>query len=132
MQTSLTAAQHEALKRMLHQRYAALLEEIRAVQSESGDYPYAELLGGVPDFGDESVADLLIDVNHALVGRDLQELRDIEQANGRINAGCYGSCEDCGAAIDYARLASYPTAKRCLRCQAVYENTHAHARTSTL
>lgn len=32
---------------------------------------------------------------------------------------------DCEALAPYARLAAYPTAKRCLGCQQIYESTHA-------
>ena len=42
-----------------------------------------------------------------------------------IAAGDYGVCIDCGNAIPYARLAAYPSAKRCVRCQQRHEATKA-------
>jgi uncharacterized protein (DUF983 family) len=36
-----------------------------------------------------------------------------------------GACNDCGEPIGYNRLMAYPTAKRCVQCQEVYEKTHA-------
>ena len=41
----------------------------------------------------------------------------------------YGICIDCGDAVAYERLAAYPAAKRCVRCQ--QQREHAHARQGT-
>jgi hypothetical protein len=40
-------------------------------------------------------------------------LRAVDRALARLDDGSYGRCEDCGAAIDDARLAVDPTAARC-------------------
>ena len=69
----------------------------------------------------------LTDVANAEVARDAAELQDIAAAEARLAAGTYGTCIDCGAPIPYARLAAYPTAKRCLRCQQIRETTRAPA-----
>ncbi len=45
------------------------------------------------------------------------EVEEIEAALGRIAAGTYGKCVDCGAAIDPARLEARPQAARCIACQ---------------
>ena len=52
-------------------------------------------------------------------------LRDIEAARERIKKQTYGLCVDCGDEVDYKRLAVYPTAKRCMRCQQQRERTYA-------
>ena len=59
----------------------------------------------------------------------LDELRDVEASLGRVRAGSYGTCVACEAPIPFARLSAYPTAKRCHRCQAQHEKTHAGSRT---
>lgn len=46
-----------------------------------------------------------------------REIDDIQAALARIDAGTYGLCESCGAAINPARLAARPMARRCVRCQ---------------
>ena len=92
-----------------------------------GNERYVDLLSGTSDAGDESMAMLLTAVANAEVARDAAELRDIVAAEGRIAAGTYGTCIDCGAPIPFARLAAYPIAKRCLRCQQIRETTHAPA-----
>ncbi|GLW67664.1 hypothetical protein Arub01_59070 [Actinomadura rubrobrunea] len=44
-------------------------------------------------------------------------LREIEAALGRVDAGTYGRCEDCGEPIGRARLEILPYARRCVMCQ---------------
>jgi phage/conjugal plasmid C-4 type zinc finger TraR family protein len=125
--TALTTSERDSLARMLGERKALLREEIRRGLARMGNERYVDLLSGTSDAGDESVAMLLTDVANAEVARDAAELRDIVAAEARIAAGTYGTCIDCGAPIPFARLAAYPTAKRCLRCQQIRETTHAPA-----
>ena len=68
----------------------------------------------------------------AFIDRHISELRDIEAARGRMQKGAYGICIDCGDAVAYGRLAAYPTAKRCVRCQQQRERAYAHESTQTL
>ena len=110
------AAIMDARKRRLH-------EEIREGLARSGNERYADLLSGTSDAGDESVANLLREVTHAEVARDVQELSDILAAERRIAAGVYGLCIDCAASVNDKRLEAYPTAKRCLSCQQIHERS---------
>jgi DnaK suppressor protein len=57
----------------------------------------------------------------AINEHETAELGDIEAALGRMDAGTYGQCTDCGVTIPPARLNAYPTAKRCIDCQTVAE-----------
>jgi RNA polymerase-binding transcription factor DksA len=129
---TLTQEERDHLTRTLAERKARLLQEIRDVLTRAGDERYARLAGEATDVGDESVADLLSDVSHAEVARDVNDLRDTIAAEGRIAAGTYGVCIDCAADIEYQRLAAYPTAKRCFRCQQNHEKTFASASRSSL
>jgi len=106
-------------------RKRLLMDEIRQGLARAGDERYARLLGEVHDRGDESVADLLSDLQAAEVTRDVGEVRDIEGAQARIAAGRYGRCIDCEAEIGYPRLQAFPTAKRCIGCQENREKTKA-------
>ena len=47
--------------------------------------------------------------------RDL--LVQVERALGRLDAGTYGRCEDCGRAIPKARLQAFPRATLCVSCK---------------
>jgi RNA polymerase-binding transcription factor DksA len=86
----------------------------------------------VGDAEDESVTDLLVDLDLAEIDRDLEELRDVEAALGRIREQSYGVCVGCGGAVPFERLRAYPTAKRCLRCQGAREKTFVHRATPSL
>jgi DnaK suppressor protein len=106
-------------------RKRLMMDEIRRGLERAGEEGYAKLLGEVGDAGDQSVADLLRDVQAAEVTRDVGEVRDIEGAEARIAAGRYGLCTDCGGEIGYPRLQAFPTAKRCIGCQENREKTKA-------
>ena len=129
---TLTKMELDHLVRAMTERKARLLQEIREVLTRTGDERYARLAGEVADPGDESVADLLSDVSHAEVTRDINEYRDIVAAEARIASGQYGVCIHCEADIEYKRLAAYPTAKRCFECQQNHEKTHATSARSSL
>ena len=45
----------------------------------------------------------------------------VERALERLQAGVYGTCEDCGADIPEERLAYRPESTRCVNCQARHE-----------
>lgn len=128
----LTKEQTNQLARRMAERKAALLEEVRRGLARSGSERYAEQIGEAGDEGDASVAELLRSVTEAEVRRDVLELRDIVAAEGRMAAGRYGMCVDCGAAIGYPRLSAYPTAKRCLRCQQEREKSGRYGPRPTL
>jgi len=52
--------------------------------------------------------------------------RDREQAAhalDRRSEGAYGLCEDCGKEIGAERLEALPSATRCMRCQAAWEQS---------
>lgn len=112
----------------LRARLRALRAEIREALLRSDMETYAELAGRVHDAEEESLADLLTDVNLAEISRAVEEVSDIDAAMRRIANRTYGSCIDCGDPIDPARLDAYPTAKRCLTCQRVHERRYAATR----
>jgi len=61
------------------------------------------------------------DLEFALDERENAELRLVEAALSRIEAGTYGQCIDCGEQIPSARLHAAPQALRCIACQEKYE-----------
>ncbi|RMD80631.1 MAG: TraR/DksA family transcriptional regulator [Gammaproteobacteria bacterium] len=121
----LSEEQVAELRRRLEARREELREEIRRELEASEDQGYIDLAGQVHDSGDASVADLLKDVEVALVDRQVQEIREVEAALQRIHTGAYGICEDCGGDIGYERLRAQPTARRCALCQEQWERRQA-------
>ena len=121
----LTDKQTRDLSGMIETRRNALLAEMREDAARVREQPYAEQTGATHDSGDESVATLIADLDHADVGRDLDELRGLEAARGRLSDGSYGVCLDCGGEIGFERLRASPAAVRCIDCQTVHEKTYA-------
>lgn len=67
------------------------------------------------------VRDMEKEVETEIDERRILELRYIDEALQRMDAGHYGVCQDCGARIDIARLTAYPMARRCINCKQVFE-----------
>ncbi len=112
----------ERFKIRLEKRREVLRENIRAVLANVEQESYAELAGRVHTASDESFAALLTDMNISVVRKENTELQDIEAALQSISNGSYGVCIDCGSDIVVGRLEVYPTAKRCMSCQAHHES----------
>lgn len=132
MRERLTRAQISTLQTTLGERLAALRDGLREHLLKSDDDRARLLADRVRDAEDESVADLIVDLDLAEVDRDIEELRDVEAALDRMRTNAYGVCAGCAGAIPYERLTAYPTAKRCIRCQRVHEKTYAHKETASL
>jgi DnaK suppressor protein len=129
---ALSPEQSGELGRLIDERRNALAAELSESVERARGRQYGELAGPAPDAGDESVADLISDLDHADVTRDLEELRALEAARERMAQGSYGSCVTCGADIEFERLRVNPAALRCVDCQRVYEKTHASTSGSSL
>ena len=120
----LTENQTHELRGLIESRRTALLAELREDATRAREQPYAEHAGPAPDAGDESVATLIADLEHAEVTRDLTEFRSLESARERLQDGQYGICSDCGGDIGFARLKATPSAMRCIQCQERHEKTY--------
>lgn len=116
----------------LRDRWCVLRDETREALSRSDSEGYAEIAGRVADLEDQSLADLLVDVNLAEITRDVREIRAIERALHRLALGTYGTCVSCGQPIERERLEAHPTANRCAACQRAYEHSHATTPTPKL
>jgi len=106
----------------LRERQQLLWDEVNKILSGQGQPALGEIRGQGHDRGDESVADMLSDIDIAAVTSEAEELQDIEQAFIRIKTGSYGICIDCGSAISVDRLNAFAVAKRCIDCQTKHEN----------
>ena len=88
-------------------RFRTLLETHRAECVQQREEALAECAQSVPD----PVAQRR--------SADLQEtITQIDAALARIEAGTYGTCTQCGAAIPEERLELRPFAGRCVACTA--------------
>ncbi|MBT8060371.1 MAG: TraR/DksA C4-type zinc finger protein, partial [Gammaproteobacteria bacterium] len=115
----------------LGQRFQALRDEVRRALLDLDGEHFVDLAGQVRDLEESAVADMLVDLDLTLLDMHIQEMRDIEAAQIRLDRDEYGVCVDCSETIDVERLRAYPTAKRCLACQKRYEQSHATPRGAT-
>jgi RNA polymerase-binding protein DksA len=130
---ALTQSQTSKIGKELERLHAELLEEVRGELDARENEQISELMGRTPpDSGDFSFADALADLNVAMIDRHIHEIRDIESARQRMQAGRFGICVDCANSIDFDRLMAYPTAKRCLPCQQQHEKLYSHGSTPGL
>lgn len=116
--TKLTIEQTERLVGLMDEHFTRDMAEIRAATARMRDERDDEVPA---DWLDAALADSSLATDNAVVGHDVQDVRDIIAARLRLAAGTYGTCIDCGEPIAYERLLAYPTAKRCLDCQRSHE-----------
>jgi len=106
-------------------RFDREVKEIRSVRERMRE----ERDEGVPaDWIDAALTNATLASDDAVINQDAADVRDIIAARERLSAGTYGTCTDCGEAIAYERLLAYPTAKRCIHCQRLYEQGNAVGR----
>lgn len=113
------------LKKQLNDRFLVLREEIREELLQSDNQHFIDLAGQVHDLEEESVADLLVDLDLAVIDMHVEEIRVIDAALMRMATGTYGVCSHCEREISLQRLNACPTAVRCQPCQARHEREHA-------
>lgn len=130
--TNLNKQQIDELQRKMEEDLARLVNETREEMSPEQKANYVDIASNVPDTGDESVADTLIDTDNAIIGLHLQQARDLDAALERIHTGVYGICIECGGETGFDRLSVYPTAKRCIECQSQHEKTYTSEPKPTL
>ena len=129
---ALTPTQTKELRKQIDGRRAALAAELQQDNERLHEDSQENLVGKAPDPGDESVAALIADLDHADLSRDMAELRTLDAACDRMEDGRYGVCIDCGTDIPFARLQASPGAERCITCQEKYEKTYAQSTGSSL
>ncbi len=69
-----------------------------------------------PDWQERAVEIENDEVLEGLDASTVHEVREIQQALGRIAAGTYGQCTRCGKPIGDARLGAMPHAATCIEC----------------
>ena len=87
-----------------------------------------ELLGiREPDPGDAAAAEGGAIPLDSLNESEQGQVAEIDAALGRIEAGTYGTCENCGEPIEGRRLEAVPWARRCFTCETEHEKEHRSA-----
>jgi DnaK suppressor protein len=119
-------------ERQLREREAQLLAELRSAEERADTESFTQTAGEAPDSGDASFADTVTDTVNAERQRDSDELREVQEALGRIEAGSYGLCLKCGQPIDPRRLAASPAARYDVEHQSQQERQQGSPATPSL
>lgn len=122
---ALTRRDFPHFERKLAARWQELRTHVGEVLLRAGTERHVQIAGQVHDAEDESLADLLVDVNLAEAGREIQEIREIEDALRRMGLGTYGRCVRCKRPIERRRLDAFPSVPRCMVCQREHEKRQA-------
>ena len=109
------ASELEELRRAMDTRAKEILIQSRIEVKEAQAAP--EVRTDVNDVGDASLRDEELATRADLDERDRQVLVAIREALARMEEGTYGTCVDCGDAIDLARLRAIPWTPRCTEDQ---------------
>lgn len=128
----LTAQELEALHQRLTARRQVLRAEVAEQLANSDDPRVAGLMNALTATEDWVLADILGDLDIAMVTRDAAELQEVDAALSSVAEGSYGTCRDCGEPVGWPRLNANPTALRCIACQEAYEKTHGKPGQPTL
>ena len=111
MAAKLSPTQLAEFRRQLLERERQLIGEMRAGRQRASTESFTQLAGEARDAGDASVAAATTDTVNAEREREFTELREVQAALERLDAGTYGLCLRCGEAIDPQRLKALPTAR---------------------
>jgi RNA polymerase-binding transcription factor len=71
----------------------------------------------VPDIVDLATSDLSLNLNVEIKERERHLVGKIDEALSRIEDGSFGICEECGEAIQAARLQARPVTTLCIKCK---------------
>jgi len=114
---------YDVLKRMLEERRGEIHDKLRSIrETRPADADQ------VKDAEEQSVDDLVREVDFALMQMKSETLAKIDEAMRRLEHGSYGVCADCGAEIAAARLEALPFATVCRDCQEQREQEAASGR----
>ena len=112
---------HAELRRILEDRRRELSSELRRQILDVRAIGPADLAQGVVDAEEASVSDIQEDIEIALMQMKSETLNRVNEALGRLEAGSYGFCYECGDEISEPRLRALPFALRCKDCEEARE-----------
>ena len=114
----MTPRELEEIRSELRRRRTAILEATRDARAEHAGLLAAE---HGHELEEEAQAEQgLVDLERVGAAEAL-ELRRIDAALERLDAGRYGTCAACGAPIEPRRLQALPWAVRCAGCEEARE-----------
>lgn len=122
MSQALTPGQHALLETALVQKQQRLERSLQAQLGGQDRVTHAreQLL---QDADDAREHDAEREVDLARSDRNLEALREVNEALLRLRSPDYGLCIDCGKGIAFDRLQHSPEVLRCIDCQSALEKS---------
>lgn len=122
MSQALTPGQHALLEAALVQKQQRLEQSLQAQLGGQDRVTHAreQLL---QDADDAREHDAEREVDLARSDRNLEALREVNEALLRLRSPDYGLCIDCGKGIAFDRLQHSPEVLRCIDCQSAQEKS---------
>ena len=99
-----------------HKRLEEELEQLQTSASSSDERREGSPFGKREE---EATETLELEKRLTMENRIRQELVGVEHALRKFEEGTYGKCDNCGKAIDPARLEALPQASLCMDCKAL-------------
>jgi DnaK suppressor protein len=95
-----------------------VLSRLAGLEREFASFIEAADTANADDEHDPEGATIAFERQHvaAHIGHAREQLRQVDAALARIDAGTYGICADCGGQVPAGRLAARPAATRCVEC----------------
>lgn len=107
----------EELRRILHGARERIINEIEGHIGQSMNTTLLQKFDSALDDGDISVLSLGEGIDYKLLEMKYKEYKSIADAFRKLDAGTYGTCEECGNEIDEKRLKVMPFARLCIECK---------------
>lgn len=107
-------------EKLLQERVAILRDDAAALEREEAGAE--DVAGRAADAAEQGTGLSVRELNLSCRESIVQEMREIGEALGRVNAGAFGVCESCGATISPERLEAIPYATLCRECKMAEED----------
>ncbi|MBW3640051.1 MAG: TraR/DksA C4-type zinc finger protein [Actinobacteria bacterium] len=110
-------AELEDIRVELDEQAAELRREIENAEAASESLKRDQSSEGSGDEADAGTKTFEREHEMSLANNSRDLLVQVERALGRLDAGTYGRCENCGNPIPKARLQAFPRATLCVTCK---------------
>jgi DnaK suppressor protein len=107
---------------MLEERREQIIKNIYGSSKELDDLHDSHDVMDEGDFASVSTDNM---INEEILAAQQKELKEIDEALGKIQMGTYGICEMCEEPIGMQRLKVKPFAKYCITCRQIAEKSPA-------
>ena len=112
-----SAAELAEVRTELESQATALRSEIERAEVASEKLKRDQSTEGSGDEADAGSKTFEREHEMSLANNSRDLLVQVERALGRLDAGTYGRCEECGNPIPKARLQAFPRATLCVACK---------------